>query len=150
MRCRGLTGARPQQHAEQDPYTTTALPRRAAPAAACPEAPAYVALYSAPLRWLMQPPLPLLGETFVFDICRPPRQDLDLGWGGAEPPEPPPVTAGLGGRTRWGSGHYYKVQQFFVFDSGHHVSLHNYPKQAASRRLYPAQLLETRACVPLL
>ena len=80
-----------------------------------------VALCSAPLRWLVQPPLPLLGETFVFDICRPPRQDLDLGWGGAEPPEPPPVTAGLGGRTRWGSGHYYKVQQFFVFDSGHRV-----------------------------
>lgn len=39
-------------------------------------------------------------------------QDLDLGWGkgGAEAPEPPTGGVGLGGRSRWGSGHYYKVR----------------------------------------
>ncbi|CAM9486187.1 unnamed protein product [Pylaiella littoralis] len=40
-------------------------------------------------------------------------QDLDLGWGkgSQEPPEPPPASAGPGGRTRWGSGHFYKVSR---------------------------------------
>ncbi|CAM9178341.1 unnamed protein product [Ectocarpus sp. 13 AM-2016] len=40
-------------------------------------------------------------------------RDLDLGWGkgGAEPPEPPQGVAGHGGRTRWGSGHFYKASR---------------------------------------
>eukprot|EP00903_Cladosiphon_okamuranus_P018814 g17305.t1 len=37
------------------------------------------------------------------------NQDLDLGWGGADPLEPP--MTGAGGRTRKGSGHYYKVSR---------------------------------------
>lgn len=64
-----------------------------------------------------------------------PPQDLDLGWGGAEPPEPPPATAGPGGRTRWGSGHYYKVNIFFAGGPAKSLACNFRARQAVGRCL---------------